>query len=69
MAERQAVLSGQNRKVLAEIILKNEDPAQAPLYDSVCERIERQTGFRPLKWQINTMIFLAGLKTLDTKLK
>lgn len=65
MAERLAVKNGELEKHITEILL---DDNQTKLFSTVKERLEKRTGFKPAKWQLMSMIFVEGLKSLDIKL-
>lgn len=63
--QRQGEVEGRLTKKVAEIILENE---QNEMYERVTAWIRGKTGFKPLKWQLHTMIYLEGLKSLEQKM-
>lgn len=65
MTERIAVKEGRLKKHIIEIMLTPEQDEQ---YNAVVEKLSTKSGFKPLKWQSSTMIFLEGVKSIDRKM-
>lgn len=64
MVKRLREQNGEIEKLVVEIIL--EKPHQA-LYNEVQNMLLEKLQFIPLKWQVSSMIYIAGLQATKEK--